>query len=395
MDTIVELFDKEPLENVLSLLIYRPRHITMIGDRKHVTEEKRQAILRLIQKKELKTTVNFYYVDTSNVEEIWDIFLKTKENFPDLAFDFTGGKDLLLLLGGLFCKEYQIPGYYIDLTKQRFVGLFHAEEYQKKFQMPPFTISDILTIAGGSVEGHGHFVPETMDDEMIEDILAIWEIARKDLSRFSKSVSYFQQVAKQDGPIKAKTTIRVNDSLTVKASKDILEELYRLDILRNLAFTEGHVSFRFKNNTLKNYLTNQGIWLELFVFVTAKKLRYFDEADTSVILDWDGIRKNRANTKNEIDILLLKGPMPIFISCKSGLPSSLDLSEIKLLSQKFGGERAKAVLVTASDLINDHYGLYQRAKDLKVAVIDKRDIDKNQVGIQLKRIADHEFQYLV
>ena len=37
-----------------------------------------------------------------------------------------------------------------------------------------------------------------------------------------------------------------------------------------------------------------------------------------VIVDWDGVDDSGAETSNEIDIMLVKGFTPVFISCKNG-----------------------------------------------------------------------------
>ena len=74
------------------------------------------------------------------------------------------------------------------------------------------------------------------------------------------------------------------------------------------------------------------------------------------------------------------------------MPSALFLSEIKLLSQKFGGMMAKTIIVTAAD-INKNLSLYKRAKEMDIAVIDGYDIKLGNLPVILKSVADGHFQY--
>ena len=92
---------------------------------------------------------------------------------------------------------------------------------------------------------------------------------------------------------------------------------------------------------------------------------------TSVVVDWDNARGDDQATRNEIDILLVQGITPVFISCKMGAPTPLALSEIRLLSEKFGGESTRTVLLTAADVRERERALVQRARDLGVLLIDR------------------------
>lgn len=52
----------------------------------------------------------------------------------------------------------------------------------------------------------------------------------------------------------------------------------------------------------------------------------------------------------------------------------MDLSEISYLSRKFGGRLAKTVLVSVSDIRLSNSALYQRAKDMGIAIIDRNEL---------------------
>ena len=144
--------------------------------------------------------------------------------------------------------------------------------------------------------------------------------------------------------------------------------------------------FAYKSELMKKSLQNQGIWLELYGYLTAKNSGLFHDVRTSVVVDWDNARGRDRSTRNEIDILLISGVTPVFISCKMGVPTPLALSEIKILSEKFGGERTKTVLLTGADIYNDNRPLAQRARDLGITLLDRGDLAKGDLARRLQRL---------
>ncbi|MEG2206451.1 MAG: hypothetical protein RRY03_07230, partial [Oscillospiraceae bacterium] len=129
-------------------------------------------------------------------------------------------------------------------------------------------------------------------------------------------------------------------------------------------------------------------WLELYAYISAKRSGYFDDVRTSVLVDWDNVSTSGDTTRNEIDVLLVKGITPVFISCKMGQPTALALSEIKIISEKFGGIYTKTVLLTASDLKSKNNALYKRAQDLDIYVLDKQDLQADMLEKRLLAIAE-------
>ena len=169
----------------------------------------------------------------------------------------------------------------------------------------------------------------------------------------------------------------------MKANPEIMRNLLEIGVLKQCRFTKDKVVVEFKSLLYKKSLMNQGIWLELFCYTTAKKSGFFDDVRTSLVIDWDGVEGGPDTTKNEVDVFLVKGVTPVFISCKMSVPVPLALSEIKVLSIKFGGSQSKAVLVTAGVLGPEHKALQIRAQDLGVKLVDFTAIKKDQLGREL------------
>ena len=398
MKTIIELYDREPIENLLSSVIFQPENVVYITGRDAPDAHRRQAMERALQKHAPGTRVHFLAADAASVSSIFDAFRTAVARYLDCVFDFTGGRDLMLLSAGLFCQAHEVGGFFIDLPQGRFVDIFRAHALKKQFRMPRFSISDVLEAAGGSMQRHGHFIEAAETQEMETLLLRGWEICRQNQSEWGGHISYLQHVtraATQEDEhalsIHAKRTIRVNAQHTVRANTDILRALERAGLIEALKIGKADLSFRYPNAVLRGYLTNYGIWLELFAYITAKRMDYFDDVGTSIVIDWNG-QGLRHSTQNEVDLILVRGITPIFISCKAGLPDALALDEIKLLSYRFGGILSKSVLLTASHFSPSN-ALYQRARDMDIKVIDASDLAPDRFSQALSAIAEDRYTY--
>ena len=90
-----------------------------------------------------------------------------------------------------------------------------------------------------------------------------------------------------------------------------------------------------------------------------------------VIVDWDGVDDSGAETSNEIDIMLVKGFTPVFISCKNGEVHKEALYELDSVADRFGGEYAEKVMLATYLSGNEEKREYlkMRAKDMGIKLI--------------------------
>jgi len=130
-----------------------------------------------------------------------------------------------------------------------------------------------------------------------------------------------------------------------------------------------------------------GMCLELFVYKTALEADFFDDVSISVIIDWNGRIAEPNDTTNEIDVMLTKGLTPVFISCKTGIPSTASLNEVHTLATRLGGSFAKPVLATMNNLKETAPSLCNRAAELGVTLIELDDlVDGRLEGILRKLV---------
>ena len=392
MSTIVELYDKEPVENVLSACIFKPDLVVYLCDVKDNTLRKEHAVYRFFNSRGLDCKARFYYIDTTDVAMINRLLHAIRKDYPDCVFDCSGGKDLVLIAAGIFCAENRVPAYYIDIASGKFINLFGCEDLQAAFYMPELRAEDIFALAGARLAGNGHFDDGELDAELEEDVLGLWSAILQDQRGWHQTAGFLQaagahQPETQLG-VRAKAEIRVNAQMTAYADEAFLRKLEELGLLIHLRFYAGRVEFTYKSALIRRCLQNHGIWLELFAYVAAKRSGLFCDVRTSVLVDWDGSEHGTRSTRNEVDVLAVHHITPVFISCKMGAPTPLALSEIKIISEKFGGERTKTVLLTATDVEKKSPAVAQRARDLGIYLLDVRKMDHGDLARRLRIIAE-------
>ncbi len=391
LKTLVELYDKEPLENVLSACIFQPEMVVYICDERDSSMRKETAVDRLFKSRGMACSARFYYINTADPRQIMRAFEAVVRDYPGCVFDGSGGKDLVLLMAGQFCKERKVPMMYVDVDRRRFVDLGGCAGLAGQFCIPQFSAEDIFALAGAKLVGYGHFSPTEMNEAFEDDVLRIWPIVSKNPGAWGDAVGFFQAAASemedQDLRLDAPAALQVNRQTAARANIPVLERLESVGAIRDLSVKGERVRFTYASLLMKKCLQNQGIWLELYGYVTAKRSGLFHDVRTSLVVDWDNARGGERATRNEIDILVICGITPVFISCKMGTPTPLALSEIKILSEKFGGGQTRTVVLTAADVHHDNRPLAQRAEDLDIDLLDRSDLARGDLPSRLQRIA--------
>ena len=146
LKTLVELYDKEPLENVLTACIFKPEMVVYICDERDSSMRKETAVDRLFKSRGLPCKARFYYINTASPRNILRAFEAVLRDYPGCVFDCSGGKDLVLLGAGEFCKSRGIPMLYIDVARQKFVDLGGCESLAPQFAIPQFSAEDLSLI---------------------------------------------------------------------------------------------------------------------------------------------------------------------------------------------------------------------------------------------------------
>lgn len=393
LDTIIEVYDKEPLLNVLAPSVIKPARVIYIGARPITGKRLKKKLVRYFALRSPETYAYFYPVNIYDCEDVQRVLSDVLERYPDAVVDITGGASTLAFAVGIFCSAHNVPVFAYHHKTNSFCNVYHCEELDGVPCDPQFTVEEVLAMAGGMFLRHGHVATKDIDAQFLHDIGAVFSLCYHEQGRWNRFVQYLQAItggSERSLSVAAPLAVMNNAGKRQYCDVELLEQLEASGLVYSLSVDESGVSFRFRNHVVRQCLNDAGIWLELYVYKAAVECGCFDDVQISVVVDWNGVANEPINTINEIDVVLTRGITPVFISCKYGVPSTTALNEIKMLTDLFGGGYAKGVLVTLSDLTEISPATYQRAEDMNIDIIQDEDFERGNVAARLIAISSRE-----
>ena len=389
MNVNIEFFDEEPIENLVACLNYKMDKVVYFGYKKTMTEGKIQTTRESLQRICGIEDAEFYEVSEKDlykiVSAIEKIIIRELKNGNQCFFDLTGGEDAVLVAMGVLSVKYKFPMYQYNILKDemRVINYRETKEIIKKVEKQKIILNldDIIRLYGGIINYNAQKNYKSFLDnrEFMDDIGAMWKIASKD-QKIWNGVSFIIKQCKKYEPdetvfsVKRNTIVHlIKDSKALPTIESFEKVLYQLDdagIIRNLQITEELISFAYKDGNYKECMLDAGCILELYTYYRNKKSGKYADCRVGVHIDWDGvIKRNGMDVMNEIDVLLLEGYVPVFISCKNGKINQMPLYELDAVANRFGGKYVKKQLAITQPTSRAHLN---RAKEMGIEVIKMR-----------------------
>jgi len=390
MQTIIELYDDENFCNVLAATVMKPQQVIFVGENRMIKKKNKERIIRYFEKMQIPVKSYFYTVNIGDCDQIIETYKMLINKFPDCAIDVTGGRYLPLLAAGMICEKEKVPVFYFDARKGKFVNIYGCPQAEEFVNDTKFTVDQFVAMAGGMIVSGRN--DNALAGEMRSCIKSVWQIFWQKREQWPRFAQFLQKISSSqehenglevDAPIR----IRVSGKDDLVCDTEILSLLEKAGVLENLQVKDSRVKFIYRSHQLKSYLSDVGIWLELFAYTVAVESGYFDDVRVRVIVDWDG-KFEDPGTVNEIDVIMTKGLSPLFISCKTSMPSTGSLNEIRILADKFGGRFVKPILLTTQNISKASPAVYQRAADLGVYIIQQDDLTGDKLINKLIRLAE-------
>ncbi|MBQ9921420.1 MAG: DUF1887 family protein [Clostridia bacterium] len=397
---LVEFFDKEPIDNLIGVITMRPEKVYLVGELKKVTKQA-ELYNCFLEHRNIESVFVPVAVIKNNIAMIVEKLSEIVESSDECYFGLTGGDDTALVSVGMVYEKYKndkkifLHRYNIQNNTISYVESTSEESIEHL--IPGITVAESVSLHGGSVS-HEAFKPSRSNkwdfssEAFKSDVDEMWEISCRNPSRWNAvlgTLNAWESVKEiSDDPLKTTVALShvtniVNTSPNaVNTVCRLLFELATSGLVFNFKRTDKEISFTYKNADVKRCLSKAGNVLELKTLFTAMKTTdksgklLYDEFDIQVCIDWDGkyheIGDDEKDTSNEIDVVLVKGLVPFFISCKNGSVGDDELYKLNTVTRRFGGRYAKKVLVATHLGKNGESAEYfrQRAKDMGIILID-------------------------
>lgn len=413
--TLVEFFDDVPIDNMVSCLAIKPEKIIFVGENK-IMKKREPAYLRLMEKYSMQVVLEYKAINKNSIEQIVESLTEIVESEEECTFDLTGGADLVLVAMGIVYERYRQEG---KIQMHRFnirTGTIYdcdSDGILPLFDPLKLAVKDNIMLYGGDIvsfDGNKGTYDWNFDGDFELDIRVMWDICKKNPGLWNAQIGTFSYISKfcstdifQLKMSASKSYIEnimsINEKKYVWIS-DLIMAFQRYGLIQNVSDNGDFITFEFKNEQVKLCLTKEGTLLELMVLILAKSVKdrdgapKYNDAVNGVYIDWDSnihdVTDEEKNTENEIDIVLMKGLVPIFISCKNGYVDESELYKLNTVAEKFGGPYAQKVLVATyfgKKSTESHKYFVQRAKDMKIQLIENvHDMSDDEFAKSIKNI---------
>lgn len=382
--TIIECFENAAFENTISALTANPDKIIYVGADPQM-ENRVNKHVQFLRSKNISPTVEICVINPNNLQEIVitlsDIILR--EN--NCIVDVSGGEDLVLMAVGMVYQQYRNTHPFqiqrVDVASGQIIDCDgdDATTFSGRIQM---TVDELIALHGGIIVPEN---PQPSPSSDSADIDSLWDISKENSGKWNKFIGYLNEFrGKADGGSTG-LTVQININQLSKSVHDFVDKFetvqnYLLRLERQGLILDCHLSynrlhFTFKNELISRAMSRSGNVLEMKVFFEARDLTvngspYFNSCYLGVNIDWDGVIhdtfQQEKDTRNEIDVVLMRGLTPIFISCKNGTIHEGEPYKLCAVAHRFGGKHAKKALI-ATDFPESkkaELSLLQRASDM-------------------------------
>ncbi len=388
METIIELYDERPLENVLAVDMFHPKRVVYICPDRIASDLDLQKKLRdYFRHRGEKTELIFIKASMFDTETVLRVFRKVFSQYPDAVVDITGGTDAVLFATGYVIAENSLPVITYSRRGHKFFNIRNAPFGESVPCSVNYTVEDCFLMAGGSMR------PGRVDNSILSRYLDVidpfFRLYLKYRRQWTKIVTFIQRLspADQDGHFSLSVyggyTVKGERSVRLSAPEDTLRDLEALGFLSDLRIVPNEsVSFQFRDSQIRSWLRDVGSVLELYVYKACLDSGLFQDVITSAVVDWEGSGQQNAVT-NELDVMCTRGITPVFISCKTCDVKTEALNELAVLRDRFGGKIARAAIVTAE---KGGAAMRNRASELGIDVIDLNDLSYGRIPERLRRL---------
>ena len=358
----IDFYDKDIVSTLLPINTMKPDKVIFLVDKRIITgKELRQvgeAIMDMVPEIELE----YRSCDVDDFQDIYREIVAAVEQAGDEigCIDLTGGTELMTACGFRAAVEFNITPIYVDVKREHVLNAINGNIIKDAEHI---SLTDCLNATGAKRLKDSHDLPR--EDEY-ERILGMSEVLFKNVDAWQKLYQYLANTVNGNpGQMTAKLT-NGNFGRDTNAVKRICQAFCDFGFWTE----EGENLYRFTEKKYKHYMTTFGIWLELYIYIKARET--YGDAELGVVIDWyEG--DNVDTQDNEIDVLIMRKSIPIFISCKMRKPVSSDLYEVGYLAQRLGGDRSKALLATTfpvKEMGTSPKRMYQRMKKLRIGLIE-------------------------
>lgn len=403
--TVVECFDRDPIENISSCLSLKPDTLIFIGDI-DIMQKRVNRYKQFFKNKGINTKIVLRSVNSDDINDAVFVLTDIIKSGDNCVIDISGGNEAVIAAAGIVYdrqkENYPVIIQQLDTESGSFT---YSDGHIEKGSSPEITVKELIYLYGGVVSP---LKPQPDSKYSIKDIAPLWSIVARDAHSWNKKVAVLSEIEHHSGAKSDDLHISVNfnsiksniDNFVYKRTvfESVMRSLSACGAVKVHSSKEEDYRYSYKNSLICSCLNGSGNMLEYKTLFEARSLRqngtpFFCDCFMGVNIDWDGIVHDIASpikdTKNEIDCILMHGLTPLFVSCKNGKIGESELYKLNTVAERFGGKHAKKLLIATNffaDSENSKRSVIQRAADMGIlfepnaAALDEKGWQKLLTG---------------
>ena len=384
MNINIEMFDKEPIENIITCLHFKMDKVIFFGQDDVMTDEAKALTKKALLEKCHVSDVSFVELSMKSIDRVLsvltDTVMREEKNGGRCFLDLTGGGEMVLVAMGMYAATHKIPMHRYDVAEDELI-LLNARDISIEACVEKrdvvLGIDDIIRLQGGMIDyAMQKDSKENLEyDHFQRDAEAIWQLARENMRKWNAFSAVLKACKSTVESMLAETLDRKkvteqtdkNSAFSEgKGFEDYLDALEKARVIENLRIDSNHIRFRYKNSRVRGCLLEAGCALELHTYFERKNSGLYADCRIGTHLKWGANSSDEGLiVNNEIDVLALQGYCLTFVSCKGGAVDQMALYELDTVAERFGGKYAKKELVTAGFLDKHHQ---KRAEEMDILV---------------------------
>ena len=159
MDTLIELLDARPADNVLAPQTFFPKRLIYLCGL-NTGGAIIKGIRSFIKRRLPECSVIFLSADMDDQKAVYNKLNRIFRVTGGGTIDITGGGEAAAFAAGMLCAEYRVPVISYDFDKRCYKNVKYANFIREDLPRPTITIPELFEIAGARVDGYGRNSPD-------------------------------------------------------------------------------------------------------------------------------------------------------------------------------------------------------------------------------------------
>lgn len=384
---MIECFDAFAPQNIAACLYLQPEALIFLGDRAQI-EPYLPRYRTLLAHRSPETRLTCRYVA---MDDLADIVRELKDLLrpdDDYVIDIDGGDERILVAAGAVLagldqhKRSRITLQQFDPLSGTVTSLGSGAHPQG---LPVrLGVQELVQLQGGILHPD---TPQPARQCTADDLDGLWNLVQRDNRSWNRIIGIlreFESRADSDTqvflPLPAVRGSIPNFDSKLAQVRRLLAQLAQCGAVRDHSKPD-YLDYSYTSPLMRACTRKAGNALEHKVLLEARDLHvegqpYFHDCHMGAQIDWDGVVHHPAQripeTRNEVDLILVRGMVPLFVSCKNGDIGEAELYKLHTVASLFGGPYARKMLI-ATDLDSKKPGssgaLIQRARDMGIYLV--------------------------